>query len=56
MPLMSENGTSRIESISKFYQKALRNKEINNGNQKEENSFTPTLKTLVVALQVELVF
>lgn len=29
MPLMSENGTSRIEFISKFYQKALRNKQAN---------------------------
>lgn len=56
MPLMSENGTSRIEFISKFYQKAWRNKQTNQPWQSEENSFTPTLKTWVIALQAELVF
>lgn len=51
---MSANSTSRIEFISKIYQKALRNKQTNHGNQKEVKSFT--LKTLVIALQVELFF
>lgn len=51
---MSEKSTSRIEFISKIYQKALRNKQTNHGNQKEVKS--STLKTLVIALQVELFF
>lgn len=55
MPLMSENGTARIEFISKCYEKALRN-QTNHGNKKKKTRSTPTLKTLVIALQVELVF